>query len=135
MRSRRFLRTDSDQLPMAVPESIARATHALAQLVGARLVITPTVSGSTARLVAATKPVCSVLALSTSAETVRRLCLTWGVEPRLIEPVENTDDLFEVSRREALSSGMAKAGDRIVITSGMPFDEAGSTSLLKVMEL
>ena len=73
--------------------------------------------------------------MSTPPETVRRLCLTWGVHPCLVEPIENTDQLSEMSKREALRTGLAKAGDRVVLTAGVPFNVPGGTNFLKVMEL
>jgi pyruvate kinase len=47
--------------------------------------------------------------------------------------VETTDALFRACRAAALAEGLARPGDRIVVTAGVPLDEPGSTNLLKVL--
>ena len=37
-----------------------------------------------------------------------------------------------LATKEALASGMAKKGDRIVIVAGVPFGHHGTTNLLRV---
>ena len=76
-----------------------------------------------------------ILALSSVAATVQGLCLTWGVIPRLMASVPTTDSLFATCRTEAMAAGLAKVGDRIVLTAGVPLDRPGGTNLLKVLEV
>ncbi len=118
-----------------VSGAITRAAHRLADQIGARLIVTPTTSGNTARLVAATRPPVPILALSENNRTVHALCLSWGITPQQIGAENNADELFEICRREALASGLAQPGDRIVVTGGLPLNTAGTTNVLKVMEL
>jgi pyruvate kinase len=40
--------------------------------------------------------------------------------------------MFEYARKEILERGLAKAGDRVLVTAGVPFDVPGTTNLLKV---
>ena len=60
------------------------------------------------------------------------MALIWGVIPELV-PHSNTYDemvrkaLDVVRRRE-----LAKPGDRVVVTAGVPFDVPGTTNTLKV---
>ncbi|MBI5015787.1 MAG: pyruvate kinase [Deltaproteobacteria bacterium] len=118
-----------------VAAAIASATWQVARQVGAAAVVTPTASGSTARLVASTRPAVPILALSALASTVQGLCFTWGVVPRLMASVPTTDALFRACRDEALAAGLARPGDRIVLTAGLPLDQPGGTNLLKVLEV
>jgi pyruvate kinase len=76
-----------------------------------------------------------VLALSSAEATVQALTLSWGVVPCLLPPVPTTDALFAVCREEAVRSGLARPGDRIVVTAGLPLEVAGGTNLLRVLEL
>ena len=117
-----------------VPGAIARATWRLAKAVGARAIVTPTKSGSTARLVAATRPDVPILALSSEPGVVAALCLTWGVVSRPLTPAASTEALFEACRHEARSLGLARAGERIVVTAGLPLETPGTTNLVKVVE-
>jgi pyruvate kinase len=120
---------------LSASEGIGRIVPRLASLIGAKLIVAPTLSGATARRVAAMKPGIPILAISSNPATVRRLSLTWGVTAREIPEADGTDALFQVSRREALAVGAAAPGDRIVITAGSPTGVSGSTDLIKVEEL
>lgn len=118
--------------PTSLAEGIGRTVPYLARLIGAKLIVAPTVSGTTARRVAAMKPGIPILAVSSNPKTVRALSVTWGVIAREVEEMRDTDGLFKAARAAALSTGLASAGDRIVITAGTPTGEPGSTDLLKV---
>lgn len=116
----------------SLADGIGRTVPHLARLIGAKLIVAPTVSGMTARRVAAMRPGIPILAISSNPETVRALSVTWGVIAFEVEEMRNTDGLFKAARAAALSTGLAAAGDRIVITAGTPTGEPGSTDLLKV---
>jgi pyruvate kinase len=118
-----------------LPAAIAHATREVAALTGARAIVTPTSSGSTARLVAATRPPVPILALSTEETTVRQLCLTWGVVPRRIGHAGSSDELFEICRQKVLECGLAAPGDHVVVTLGVPLERAGTTNLLRILEI
>jgi pyruvate kinase len=38
-------------------------------------------------------------------------------------------------REHVLSSGLARAGDRVVVSAGVPFDVTGTTNLVKIETL
>lgn len=116
-------------------EAIARASFAVAVETGAKIIITPTTSGSTARLISASRPSQPILALSTLPQTVRALALSWGVTPMLTPEPEDTDALLEQCRAKALESGLAAPGDLAIVTAGLPLNEAGTTNLLKIIRL
>ena len=40
--------------------------------------------------------------------------------------------MFEHARVEILARGLARPGDRVLVTAGVPFDTPGTTNLLKV---
>jgi pyruvate kinase len=120
---------------LTTSEGISRIVPRLAGLIGAKLIVAPTISGATARRVAAIKPPIPILALASNPGTLRRLALTWGVTPHRIDEVSGTDALFKASRREARATNLAEPGDRIVITAGSPTGVPGSTDVLKVEEV
>jgi pyruvate kinase len=101
----------------------------------AAAIIASTSSGSTARLVARFRPRCPVVALTSRLETKRQLSLSWGVFPEMVEAFLQTDQMFEAARLVALDKGIAKPGDRLVITAGIPVGTVGATNLLKIMEI
>jgi pyruvate kinase len=107
------------------------AVGAVYQL-GLKCIVSPTNTGTTARLISAYRPRAPVLALSPRHEVVRRCRLLWGVHPQLNEEPLDTLDLIEACADAACRAGMAEAGDKIGITAGLPAGRSGGTNLFKV---
>ncbi len=126
-----FLRSESNP-ERALPQAISHAAAYLAEKVGASAIITPTESGSTAQWVARLRPRQPILALSRHLATVRRLNLSWGVKPILVEGWKDTDEMLEGSKRIPKELGIAFPGDRVVIIAGVPIGVRGTTNLIKV---
>lgn len=120
---------------MDVADAIAKASCKVAYLVRARVIVTPTTSGATARLIASVRPGVPILALSPHPEAVRRMALYWGVTPMLTKAIATADELFDISRKGVVEAGFGKAGDHFIITAGVPINIAGTTSLLQVMQV
>lgn len=117
-----------------VTEAISEASCSVAEEVGARAIISSTMSGFTARKIARHRPITPILAVSPSPETQRRLAMVWGVECLLVPQVYDTDEMIETSVRAAYSSGL-QVGDYVVITAGVPFGSSGHTNLIQVHEV
>jgi pyruvate kinase len=113
-------------------ETIAVATRAAAVLLGAPLVVVFTKSGFSARIVASQRPDVPILGLTPVERTYRQLALIWGVIPALAPHVDSYVEMFEYARTEILQRGLARTGDRVLVTAGVPFDVPGTTNLLKV---
>ena len=115
-----------------VVDSISLATCQISEELGAKAIIVLTDSGRTARLVSRYKPDCPILAVTTEEKTVRRLQLSWGVRPLLVDKYENTDRMLSTASESALNSGMVNCGDLVVTTAGIPAMVKGSTNMIKV---
>ena len=113
-------------------ETIAAATRAAAVLLGAPLVVVFTKSGFSARIVASQRPEVPILVLTPVERTYHQLALVWGVIPALVPQSDSYEQMFEYARKEILKRGLAKAGDRVLVTAGVPFDVPGTTNLMKV---
>jgi pyruvate kinase len=126
-RVRRLSRKDQDPAYTVA----YNATSAARQLELSALVV-PTISGRSARLVAAHRPQVPVYALSPLPETVRRCALIWGVEASSIGRHEVTEDLIAASARRVVELGWVNAGELIGITAGLPSGRPDTTSLLQI---
>jgi pyruvate kinase len=98
----------------------------------AKAIVAFTRSGSTAGRVSKYRPRIPILAISPDCNVCRRLLLRWGVYPIRISEQKSIDALFATGVRLAREMKLAKPGDLIVITGGIPIGMAGSTNLLKV---
>jgi pyruvate kinase len=120
-----------DVLP-EINDATARAACQMAYQVQARAIIAFTTGGTTALRVSKYRPCPLILAVTPSETVVRRLSLAWGVLPiRKPEPA-NLEEVFELAREVALETGVARRGDLVVVTAGLPLTIPGSTNLVKV---
>jgi pyruvate kinase len=117
--------------PSDVAGSVARAAVGSTYTLGLAAVVVPTRSGRTARLVSAHRPKVPVLAVSPRIETVRRLQLLFGVGCGHAEDWTSLSTLLDECARLAKEHGVARSGDLIGITAGLPEQELG-TNLFEV---
>lgn len=111
--------------------AIARAACRLADYVGAKAIVAPTQTGSTARRVSMFRPRQPIIALCDDARVARRLALYRGVHPLVSRTLKSIDAIFERADDAAVEMGAAKKGERVVVTCGTPGIQ-GSTNLVKV---
>jgi pyruvate kinase len=114
-----------------VADTVAYGAVGAVYQLGLAALVVPTRSGRTARLVSAHRPRVPVLALSPRIETVRRLKLLFGVTSALNEEPDSINDLLEDCARRAGELGLAKSGDLIGVTAGLP-DQRLGTNLFEV---
>ena len=102
----------------------------------AKAIVAFTQSGSTARRVSKYRPRVPVLAITPDQTVCGKLVLRWGVYPVHVTEVPPTvDGMFSTAAEHVRRLGLARQGDLIVITGGVPVGTAGATNLLKVEEI
>jgi pyruvate kinase len=106
-----------------------------AHRLSARAIVAFTQSGSTARRVSRYRPRAPVFAITPDEAVRRRLALLWGVYPVLGDEPATVDELFAAGGRLARDMGVARSGDLVVMTAGIPLGIPGTTNLLKVQRL
>jgi pyruvate kinase len=128
----RLGRREGDRSSARTEVAIAVAVRAAAELLAAPVIVCFTSSGFTARTVSAYRPSVPIFAVTPEVETFRQLALVWGVVPALVEHFPTYDHMLPVARQRLIDLGLAERGDRVVVTAGVPFDQPGTTNLLKV---
>jgi pyruvate kinase len=118
--------------PETITEAISSAAVDLAGQVEARAIVTATMSGMTARMVARHRPPVPIVAVTPSRTTFLRLAPVWGVVPVYAEPFKTTDEMVETMASAAQKDGLVDWGDPIVLVAGIPFGSEGDTNMLKV---
>jgi pyruvate kinase len=119
-------------LPQHFPDVIARVACEAAKASGATLIAAFTLSGVTARLLAHYRPPVPIVAFSPNQEVRRRLALLWGVVPRVLEPIQETEAMLRRVEEELLARGLARKGDRIVVVFGAPVGQPGKINSLRL---
>lgn len=116
-------------------ELISYSACHTADSLGAVAIVAFTQSSSTARRVSKYRPRVPILAITPSGAIAGRLLLHWGVYPFQIGLASSLDGLFATGASLAKELGLAKPGDLIVITGGVPIGVSGTTNLLKVEKI
>jgi pyruvate kinase len=118
--------------PAPFPAAVCAAGARAARETGAKVVVAFTESGTTARLLSKERPPVPIVAY-TPHDAVRRLmALYWGVLPRAMRTIPNTDELIRELERSLREEKLAGSGDRIVILLGAPAGTRGGTNLMKL---
>jgi len=115
-----------------IPSAASQAVCMMAQNLNAKAIFSFTSSGFTPLAISKQRPLTSIIALTPFKEVQRRCSLYWGVQSILVETIDTTDMMFEVSEKLAIEKGLAVPGDVIIITAGIPFGISGTTNLLKI---
>ncbi len=127
-----LLRERGLQLGSQIDEAISYDACRTAYQLGARAIVAFTRSGSTACRVSKYRPEVPILAITPNDSVRRRLMLYWGVYAFQIEEPSTVDGLFTRGGSLAKDLGLARAGELVIITGGVPMGVAGTTNLLKV---
>lgn len=113
-------------------EAISLATCEMAENLQAKAIIVSTNSGRTARAVSKYKPRHPIIAITSSLEACRKLMVSWGVFPAMMESSKNTDTFIEDLCNASIGTGIVSEGDMAVITAGIPEGMKGSTNMIKL---
>ena len=78
------------------------------------------------------RPEVPILCLTSNAATARRLSLCWGVHAVHTSDVADFPEMVRKACALAWRDGLAREGQRLVITAGVPFGTPGNTNVLRI---
>jgi pyruvate kinase len=120
---------DPDKTPS---DAITTAASNVAATVSAACIVNFTMSGSTELRTARERPTVPLLCLTPTPDVARRLQLSYGVHAVVTEDINSFDEMVRKAIALAVQHDMARTGQRLVITAGVPFGTPGSTNILRV---
>lgn len=115
-----------------VAEAVARGACNTAREIGAKYLVAFTESGLSALNVSLARPDVPIIAYSANDKTRRRTALFWGVVPREMPAMHDTDQLVNWCTGDLLAAGYGSPGERVVIVFGAPVGVSGSTNSIRV---
>lgn len=118
-----------------VTETIGSAVANAARDLNIKTIVASTKSGYTARMISKYRPSADVLALTYDERVQRSLMINWGIQPFVVDRPESTDEMFRVAGEKAKKLGFAQAGDLIIVVAGTPGGNAGTTNLMRVLQV
>lgn len=116
-----------------IADGIVAAARELAEKTDIAAICCFTQSGTTANLVARERPHVPIIAITPINEVARRLSLVWGVHCETVTgQVERFKKAVINAVRVARKYEFAQETDQILVTAGIPFNQPGTTNILRV---
>ncbi len=103
-----------------VSSAIGYSSVAAAASLEAKCIITPTISGATARVVSKFRPKAPIIGVTPNEATLRRMQIYRGVYPMKSIQLDTTEDICEDAINLVRAKQMVEAGDIVVLTAGIP---------------
>lgn len=109
-----------DHLKRGISSAIGYSSVLAAANLKAKAIITPTVSGATARVMSNLKPIQPIIGVTPSERALRRMSIYWGVQA--LKPMEchTTDDICSEAIEISKVKRCVETGDVVVLTAGIP---------------
>ncbi|MEM6375949.1 MAG: pyruvate kinase [Pseudomonadota bacterium] len=115
-----------------VADGIVAASREIAETTDIKAICCFTQSGTTALLVARERPRVPIVGMTSQRNTARRLALSWGVNCVMTPELNRFKQAVLNAARAAREQGYASPEDQIVVTAGVPFNQPGTTNILRV---
>ncbi|MDJ0630560.1 MAG: pyruvate kinase [Rhodobacter sp.] len=116
----------------SVADGIVSAAREIAETADIKAIACFTQSGTTAKLVARERPRVPIIAMAALTSTARRLSLTWGAYCVKTDEMGRFKQAVVRAVHAATTEGFANKDEFIVVTAGVPFNEPGTTNILRV---
>jgi pyruvate kinase len=113
------------------PNAVSRSAAIAGDELTVDGIVVLTWSGSTARLLMTYRPSKPIIACTPSPRVRNQLALFWGVEPYLIEMMDNTNMMLERVEELMVQERGATSGDEVIVVMGSPTGEHTETNLIK----
>lgn len=115
-----------------VADAVADAACRAAEDMSSKVLVAFTRSGFTSRLVSKLRPRVPVIAYTTNEKVQKKMCLYWGVTPKVMKPLTTTDEMVKEVERSLIRERIVKKGDRIIIISSSPLSAKKKTNFMKI---
>lgn len=115
-----------------VTDAVCHAACTTAIDLNAAAIVIVTKSGRSARNISKYRPICNIIAGTTSDRACRQLNMSWGVTPIHLEEKKEIFELFDHAVLAGKEKGLLETGDTVVVGAGVPLGVSGNTNMLKV---
>lgn len=127
------LRLDSEFL---APAGAIGASASLSALkLDAKVIVCLTSTGRTANIISGYRPKARIVALTDQIDVLNRLELIWGLQTLQIRPYSNLEQVIDQVEKMLVQYGLAKTGDKVVMTYGHPIYGGTKTNSLYIFTL
>ncbi len=121
-----------------VSNAVCYSSVSTAHDLGASVIVAPSITGFTTRMLSKWRPESLIIGLSPSASALRQMQLYWGVKPFHAKRAESTDVLIYSSMELLKTKGIVKENEMVVVTAGVvnpvrKNEPAAHTNIMRVV--
>ena len=132
---------DSDSLrgKLNVSSAVGFAAVTMVERLNASCIVTPTMSGQTARVISNLRPSVPIYGVTPNERTRRKMQLYWGVKPVMGYEEDSTENIISHAMYMVLREGLVHRGEMVIFTAGDPATnevsgEGYMTNMLQVIQ-
>ena len=116
-------------------DAISVAARHIAETIGAKALVTYTVSGSTTLRAARERPIAPIVCVTPQEQVARQMALVWGVKGVFRPEINATSDIGAIAEDVSRELELAGPGDDVMLTAGLPFGVVGSTNSVRIVHI
>ena len=124
-------RTEKESITGVIAYDVATSASSLK----AKVIVTPTLSGATAKKISRFRPECLIMAASPSVETIKSLNLNFGVVPVLVDELNSLEKIMKKVTLLAKKRFNLEEKDIIIITGSYPFIKHAETNFMQITKV
>ena len=111
-------------------QAIAASAAFTALKLDAKIIVCLSTTGKTAQIISSFRPKARLIAATDHFDVLNDLELIWGVQSLFVDPYQTMKQVRTQIESLLVQYGLAKVGDKVVMTLGLPIDEAAKTNTL-----
>lgn len=121
---------DNPRHKTSITDAMTLGAVKTAMKIDAKYIVSITKSGYNARVLSRHRPTTQIIVLTPNVVTYQQIQLSFGCYPVLIKEHTSLKDTGELIRSVLTTERLAKKGDRILVSTSMPFGETHEPNLL-----
>ena len=118
-----------------VTDTIAKLVVDAVEYDNIKLIVTPTMTGYTARKISNLRPNCPILACCPTSHIAEKVSLNFGVKSVIVKLYDDLDIMLEQIKEIAIKEFDLQEHDVIVITGGFPLGKTRTTNNIRIVEI
>ena len=122
-----------------VSSAVGFAAVTMVERLNASCIVTPTMSGQTARVISNLRPSVPIYGVTPNERTRRKMQLYWGVKPITVYEEDSTENIISHAMYMVVREGLVHKGEMVIFTAGDPATNEVSgqgymTNMLQVIQ-
>ncbi|MCE3010171.1 MAG: pyruvate kinase [Proteobacteria bacterium] len=120
---------------LSVAGAIAASASLSALKLDAKVIVCLSTTGRTANIISGFRPRSRIVAVTDNISALNKLELVWGIQTLLIGGYSTLEDVTSQVERMLIQYGLAKTGDKVVMTLGQPILDGAKTNNIYIFTL